>query len=543
MKTDITSRLLRINRANRRWAALVLVVVLIALQFVSIPAHSRAATSNTLNMAGPVVGPENLDPAQVRDLSSVVMFRQIYRGLMLYDNKLNPVPEIAESVDLSPDGLTYDFTLRGDAKFQNGAPITSQDVSFSLNRAVDPDTTNGDTSLLAGPAFLSDIVGFGDVLANKTDTMTGIHVISDSELTITLAHPQATFLMKLAAVPASIVDNAQVSSDADWSSSPIGSGPFKVDTWQPDVSLDLEAYDGFFGGAPSLDAIHFRLGASALQSFNLYQAGQVDLASISLSDINRVADPDGDYVDQLVTTPLFALGYIALNPNVAPLDDPYVRAALQLIMPREKFVDAAFDGWVNQANGLIPDQMLARSWQNHLPATSVDAAKAALAKSKYGSADKVPTIRIYAAGAFMSLVLKDVAEEELGLKIEVYDMQWTDMLDRLGSGDIPAYELYWASDYPDPAGILFALFGTGQPDNYIGYSDPKVDKLLAEAAAEPDVDVRAAIYDKVNATICASNVVLPIYTDVDYTVVQPYVHNLVITPMGIIRLETVQLEH
>jgi peptide/nickel transport system substrate-binding protein len=116
------------------------------------------------------------------------------------------------------------------------------------------------------------------------------------------------------------------------------------------------------------------------------------------------------------------------------------------------------------------------------------------------------------------------------------------MLTRLSSGNVPAYELYWASDYPDPAGILLALFGTGRPDNYLGYSNPEVDDLLEQAAAETDIDARAALYDDINRIICADNVVIPVYTDVDYTVIQSYVHNLVVTPMGIIRLESVQID-
>src|SRR3954447_20886757 len=135
--------------------ALFLLVLLFPMLAVGNLVH--AASESEMHLAGPVIGPETLDPAEVRDLSSIMMFRQIFRGLMLYDADLNPVPEVAESVDLSTDGLTYDFKLRTNATFQDGSPITADDVAFSLSRAVNPDTVEGDTSLLAGPAFLSDI--------------------------------------------------------------------------------------------------------------------------------------------------------------------------------------------------------------------------------------------------------------------------------------------------------------------------------------------------------------------------------------------------
>src|SRR3954452_23945181 len=111
-----------------RHVSIVLWLLLLLLPVLAVPSSITRAADSRLNLAGPVVGPETLDPAQVRDLSSLVMFRQIFRGLMLYDDNLNPQPEIAKSVDISEDGLTYSVSLRANATFQDGTPITSDDV-------------------------------------------------------------------------------------------------------------------------------------------------------------------------------------------------------------------------------------------------------------------------------------------------------------------------------------------------------------------------------------------------------------------------------
>ena len=100
--------------AGQRTAHLPIVLGLLRLfasLLVATPSIARADDSR-LNLAGPVVGPETLDPAQVRDLTNLVMFRQIFRGLMLYDDKLNPIPEIASRIDIAEDGLTYSVSLR-----------------------------------------------------------------------------------------------------------------------------------------------------------------------------------------------------------------------------------------------------------------------------------------------------------------------------------------------------------------------------------------------------------------------------------------------
>jgi oligopeptide transport system substrate-binding protein len=527
---------------SRSWRILLLVLII----GLTIGAHAEKSRSanhgNELRLAGPVQGPETLDPAQVRDLSAVTLLRQIYRGLIFYDDDLNPVPELAESYELSADGLTYTFVLRAGASFQDGSPITANDVAFSLSRAVNPDTVEGDTSLLAGPTFLSDIVGFADVINGQADTLSGIEIKSDSELSIMLTAPSATFLTRLAAVPAAIVSRAQVEADSTWWARPIGSGPYRVDKWDPGNELDLSRYDDFVLGQPKIKNINVRLGSRSIQSFNLYQADQIDVDSVSLYDVDRVADPNGEFTDQLVRIPQFAFGYIALRTDVAPLDDPKIREALQLAFPRVNMATITFNGQVDPAFGLVPNGMLGRDWKPILPDMDIDAAKAAIRESTYGSADKVPPIRIYTSGALASEVLRDVAREQIGLNIEVFDLEWYDFLNRLDSRQVPAFELYWAADYPDPEAMLRPLWGTGWPGNYTDLSNPRVDDLLTQAASETDTDARADLYARAEQLILADNVVIPAYMDVQYTVIKPYVHDLTVTPIGILRLEVATID-
>ena len=524
------------------WRVLSVIALLVGFGLAAFLDDSVSARDNELRLAGPVQGPETLDPAQLRDLSSVTILRQIFRGLVFYDEELNPVPELAESYEVSDDGLTYSFRLRAGATFHDGSPVTAEDVAFSLARAVDPDTAEGDMALLAGPTFLSDIAGFEDVVAGQSDSLSGIEIIGDDQLTIRLSAPRSTFLMKLAAVPAAIVDREQVESDSTWWARPNGSGPYAVERWEPGAELTLTRYEDFVLGQPSIESISIRLGSRSIQSFNLYQSGEIDIDSVSIFDLDRVTDPNGDFADQVVRTPQFGFGYIALRTDVAPLDDPKIREALQLAFPRDELASITFNGQANPGYGVIPEGMLGMSWERIVPQTNLDAAREAIADSGYGDAGEVPPIRIYTSGALGSEVLRQVAEEELGLDIEVFDLEWYDFLDRLETTPIPAFELYWAADYPDPEGILLPLWGTSWSGNYTDYSNPGVDGLLDRAAVETDVDQRAELYARAQELIVADNVVIPAYMDVQYTVIKPYVRNLVVTPIGILRLETVTID-
>lgn len=505
----------------------------------------RAATPSgeqVLRLTGPAQGPDSLDPAFSRDLSSAFLIRQIYRGLTRLDRDLIPVPEIADRIEISEDGLTYLFHIRSSATFQNGRPINADDIVISLTRAVDPATAGGNLSQLGGPTFLSDIEGYEELLSGDAEALSGLIAIDASTVEIRLSAPRSTFLMKLASAPASIVDPDDVRSGDTWWRQPNGSGPFAISEWTPNEQLVLTPYKEFFAGAPALERVEIRLGANTLQSFNLYQAGDIDVDTVSVGGIDRVRSEESGLSDQLTVTPLFAVDYIALRTDVAPLDDPLIRKALQLAFPRDKVAAVSYDGYLEPAEGMIPDGMLGQEWPVDWPAFDIDAAKTAIAESTYGSPENVPPIQIYVSGYAGAEALRDSLEVSLGLTIEVIDVDWPDFINGLSNYDYPAHELYWGADYPDPESLLWTLFGSDRPDNYIGYDNPRLNQLLAEAATEQDPEARALLYRQAQQILVDDAVILPLYYDVAYTLQKPYVRGLELTALGILRLDSVWLE-
>jgi ABC-type oligopeptide transport system substrate-binding subunit len=225
------------------------------------------------------------------------------------------------------------------------------------------------------------------------------------------------------------------------------------------------------------------------------------------------------------------------------MDDPQIRRAVQLAFPRAKVADILLNGHQTAANGLIPPGTLDRTWPEEALHPDLEAARAAIAASSYGSADRVPPIRIYGAGPMGAGPLRDGLERDLGLKVEVMSVRWPQFNQGLARKTFPAYELQWVADYPDPATFLWALFGSDSPDNYSEYANPEFDALLEQAASTLDVDERAAIYAKAEAVLLRDNVIVPIAHDVRYTLMKPWVHGLHMTPLGMQYLETVWLEH
>jgi oligopeptide transport system substrate-binding protein len=506
------------------------------------PSESNPTGRQELRLAGSILDPAPLDPALARDVNSAFMTRQVFRGLTRFDENLQPVPELAQRIEISPDGLTYRIQLRDDARFFDGSQITAEDVVFSLTRALNPETAVESGAPLAGPSYLGDIVGADELIRGEASELSGLRVIEDRTLEIDLKAPRATFLMKLASAPAAIVDPDDVARGGEWWRDPNASGPYVVDVWRPEDELQLYGNEHYVGGIPDLRRVTFRLGPSAANPFNLYQADEIDVASVPNQAIDRISDEESPLLPELDVSPVLSTTYIAFRTDVAPMDDPEIRRAVQLAFPRWKVAEILLSGRQETANGLIPPGTLGRNWPHTAPAQDLDGARAAIARSSYGSAENVPPIMIYGTSPYGSQALRDVLQRELGLTVEVLDVHWPQFNQGLSKKMFPAYELNWVADFPDPETFLWNLFASSSPDNYSEYSNPAFDALLDEAAATLDVDARAALYAKAEAVLLGDNAVLPLVHDVRYTLMKPWVKGLDITPLGMLYLENAWLE-
>lgn len=490
----------------------------------------------TLTITGSPEGPATLDPALVRDTESAFVTRQIFRGLVRLDERLQPVPDLARRIEISPDGLTYTFYLWEDITFTNGRRITAEDVRYSLERATDPALAGGRGETLPAGTYLVDIAGVADRLAGRADSLRGVEVLDQGTVRITLEHPTANFLLKLAATPGYVVDRENARNDNDWWKRPNGSGPFKLAEWREQERIVLEAHPGYTPNPPTLETVVILIGTEALQPVAMYERGDVDVASVSLYEVDRLQAPNSPLREELHVQPLFAVSYVLFNPNVPPLDNPDLRRALLQGFDRHKIATVTYDGHVTPVDGILPPGLLGRDWPADVPAYDPESARALL---DHALGSERPTVSIYTTGAQAPIAMKQVYERDLGLPVEVLQLDFVDYIAELGTRQVPATSLTWVADYPDPDTFLRALFYSTSPDNAIGYRNPEVDRLLDEARGEADPARRAALYEQAQQTIIDDAVVVPLYAEESYTLIKPYVHGMTITPLGILGLETV----
>jgi ABC-type transport system substrate-binding protein len=499
----------------------------------AIPAPAAPGDDQALTMVGSSVLPDTLDPALLRDAESSFLARQIFRGLVKLDNDLIVQPDLAETIDVSADGLHYTFHLRNGITFHDGTPITANKVAASFNRASDPQLAGGNGTSLPAATYFSDIDGAAERLQGKAATISGIAATDESTLNITLRQPAASFLYKLTGAPSEVVD-ASTASGADWWHKANGSGPFEVSK-VTSSRIVLKGFDDFYAGAPSLETVTILFGSAASQPLNLYEAGSIDVTDVPFYSIDRVTSPSDPLNSELTTIPQLSTGYIVMNTTVEPFDDPAVRTAIVQAFDRSKVSHVMLEDRVTLADGLVPPGILGRQW----PADPIPYDLSAAHQTLTGAASYEIAPAFF--GGPVAVALTQVLQRDLGIEADAMSLEWSQFSQKLTERDLPAFFLSWIADYPDPSNFLDTLFRTGSPDNYSNYSNPSVDDLLDKAAVERDPDTRAQLYLDAQQLIIDDAVLIPLYHDVAYTLIKPYVHGLTITPIGIISLEDVWL--
>lgn len=495
-----------------------------------------ANPGGTLIMALGARDPQTLDPALVGDVTSAFVVRQIFSGLVRLSNRLEVEPDLAEAWELGPDGRTYTFRLRPEARFADGAPLTADDVRYSLERAADPRLAPA----LPARTYLGDIVGVREKIAGQAERITGIEVLDERTLSITIDAPKSYFLAKLAHPTSFVVDRRAVErGGARWTERPNGSGPFTIERWERDRLLVLARNPAFYRQPARLDRVRMLIGAAASNPQVLYEEGDIDITSVPPYALARVRDENNPLSRELLQAPQLSLFYIGMNVGMPPFDDPKVREAFTLLLDRRKIADLSLRGAAQPAAGVLPPGMPGHDPGLPVPAPDVARARALLAESRYGGVAGLPPIVAYGG---WSGTLRDVAERDLGLTIEVRDFEdFGAFLDALDANTLPMFSSGWIADYPDPENFLDVLFRSGSGENHFAYSNSEVDALLDQAAIEPDEARRLALYREAERRILADAPLIPLYHDVEYMLVKPYVRGLELTPMGLLDLATVEL--
>jgi oligopeptide transport system substrate-binding protein len=494
----------------------------------------QAGSGGTLRLSGG--SPDTLDPALAQDVTSWGYLLEVFSGLVRLDDQLKVQPDLAKSWTVSDDGRTYTFSLRTDAHFQDGRPLTAADFKYSLERALDPKTKSPVAQL-----YLGDIVGATERLQGRATDVSGIVVVDAYTLRLTIDARKSYFLSKLTYPTAFALDQHNVDSGADWSQKPNGTGPFKLQSWDPQVGLTLVRNPGYYADRPTLDEVDYYFGTQP--PIAIYQQNKLDVAAIGVGDIPRVTDPTGPFARDVQVVPLLSVQYLGFNVQQKPFDDPKVRLAFAYATNKQALLNGLFRGAGDVAPGVMPPGLPGYAASFAGVPFDPQQARALLADSSYHSVANLPpiTLSVPSGAGDLALGFARMYHDNLGVDVSVVVLANTFYPD-LQAHRLQMFYLGWVADYPDPQDFLDILFRGGSDANYTAYSSSEVTQILDQANVETDPSRRFDLYQTAERRIVQDAPLIPLYHDRQYFLVKPTVKGLKITPMGIVTFAGVRIQ-
>ena len=429
---------------------------------------------------------QNLDPAGVADNGSIFVRVQIYNTLVEADPDTLPNvgPGLADEWSSTPDGMTWTFHIRDNARFSNGEPVTAEDVQFSLERFADPTISVNIPSLGVG--------------------VESVDIIDDQTVQVNLDRPVGAFLENISVFPASIINKAAVEAEGDdhWMN-PLGTGPFKVKEWVPGSHITLERNEYYWEeGKPYLDEIRFDYIPDDNARILRIEGGDADIVEgVPWTQIPDLQDSEGFriQVDDIVR-----YEGVFLNHTIPPLGEVGVRQALNYATNKAAINEAVYGGVGEIANSMIP-KALYHSDYDTLPAYFYDLDKAKELMAASSMPDGFDLAYIYPSGSTAheqlgTILQADWAQIGVNLSIEEVDtgtlfgdrfftMEYESgvPLPKFTSDVVVPDEVALLFYDKDPANILAGFFtGWEIPD--------ELERVTEEAAFTTDEAIRAELW-------------------------------------------------
>ena len=464
--------------------------------------------------------PDTLDPA-LHTGPVTGPINSLFGGLVRLDDNMNVVPDIARDWRVSGDGTVYTFDLRYNAYFHNGDWATTEDVVYSWERATGPDTGSSTSRV-----YLGDIVGVREKLAGEVDKISGVEALDLFTLRVTLTNPRPTFLQKLTHPVASVVDRSNVEA-GDLAERPIGTGPYEFIAWGKGQGLVLGRNRRYHLERPKPFGVVHRFDED--DPLDLYVREQIDTVSVPLAHIERARDTRDDLYEDLVSSPTFCTHYLAFDTGVAPFDDVRIRQAFAKALDVDKIVSVVMKETVDRAYTLVPPGI-----PGHNAAMTVGPFIPEVARSLlWGSTDRLAAFSPIPSAVDNPTIVW-MWREFLGIDVRAFTGP---LADQAG-----VWADTWCPDYLDAENYLETLLHSDGLRNRSGYSNPELDARLEEAAVIPDPSLRAEMYKQIESIARDDWVVVPLWHERRYELVQQYVIGYRPATTGVPHVEDIYFE-
>lgn len=482
-------------------------VLLASLFLMSAVLTGCGSKSNSASAKAPKIlylatssDPRGMDPAWVDDGESTKVMNQIYETLFKYKKDSTEVePCLATDWQISTDGKEYTFHLRKGVKFQDGTPFNADAVVYNIERQLPPKAKDD----MPYASFT-----FGEVQK--------VEKVDDYTVKFTLKEPYTPFLANLAmALAAPIASPTALQKNNDnINENPVGTGPYKFVKWDKGQSITLERNTDYWGAKPDADKIIFKIEKENSVRASDLIAGQIDMTDeVDPNDIPKLQQNNITIFKDAGMN----INYMAFNCSRAPFNNPKLREAISHAINRDELVKYLYQGYAEVANSPLPSFI--PGYDDKVQPYNYDPDKAKQMLKDLGMENLTIKMITYSnARPYNPVNGQKLAEAvqnyltKVGIKSTIETYQWTDYKQKAfqGEGDIMFYG--WIGDNGDADNFL-SLFDSKEISSSLNtakYSNPEVDKLLAEARTTPNGDARNNLYKQIQEIVAKDAPWLPI---------------------------------
>jgi peptide/nickel transport system substrate-binding protein len=495
-----------------------------------------------------------LDPAYETDGNSFMICDNIYEALVFYKDESTALePGLAESWDISPDGLTYTFHLRKGVKFHDGTPFNADAVVFSIGRMMKDRNVKFFGKPLEVPVQERPPEYW--VSMEMDDTVGAIEAVDDYTVVFKLKRVEAPFLANMGMDFADIISpTAFMQNPKEFIRNPVGTGPFKFVKWVKDDRITLEKNPDYWdkSGGPYLDQLIFRSIPENSVRFLELKTGNIHICQFPNPADIALAEKDSNLI--LPTQPGMNIGYLSFNHTKEPWKNSVdMRKAIAYAINRKAIVDNIYQGMGQVAKNPIPPTMW--GYNDTVPGFAYDPEKAKELLKKAGFPDgkglgeitlwSMPVPRPYNPDGLKigEAMAADLAK--VGITAKVVTFEWGTYLKRQREQpeDMDLFQLGWTGDNGDPDNFLAVLFdGLASSAIRTQWHNEKYHELMVKGRQTIDQNERAKIYEEAQQLIYDE---VPVISVAHSTVIWPALKNVKdfkLHPTSSVRMKNVWLE-
>jgi peptide/nickel transport system substrate-binding protein/oligopeptide transport system substrate-binding protein len=470
--------------------------------------------------------PTTLDPALVVDVAGGSITAKLFNGLLRMDRDLQIVPDIAEDWKLYRGGRVYRFTLRQGVMFSSGREVKAADIKYSFERVLDPETMSPKTWVF------EKVAGAREFMDGKADDVKGIRVLNDYTVEIELEEPFSPFSGLLTMPAAYVVPMEEVLLwGPDFSSHPVGTGPYALEEWLPNRHLVLRKRADYFQAPARVKGIVYRVIPEVLTGVAEFELGNLDVMTVPASEYSRYMGSE-KWRGLISAGPGLNTYYLGMNNQGPVFSSVNLRRAVSHAIDRERILNTLFEGRGRLASGPVPDALRKWSPPEHCE-YDVRKARELIVKEKAEGRE----VWFYITAEQRVVDVAEVIQaylREAGLDVRIKQLEWSAFKDAINRGEADMFWLSWWADYPDPENFLFPTFHSsnhGAGGNRAGYTNEEVDRLIAMGQRATSGEKRDSYFQKAEEIIVREAPWSFFWHKANVTLRQPWVRSHVVYPL------------